>query len=152
MDAVHLVRITQSERAQFETIAIKHYTELNPDFTPHEDWKSYYFRLIHDNPSMSLNWILFSDKPVGFILFGVEMHRFLPRKFGMIYELYVDPDYRRKGIGRRAAELAIIEMKKGQVQKIQLEVMLGNDKAAEMWRKLGFSGVSVRYVRVEESG
>lgn len=83
---------------------------------------------------------------VGFVLYGVEEHRFLPRKTGAIYELYIVPDQRRKGIARACAEGVIQDLWKAFPSKIQLEVVDGNGAAAELWRSLGFQRVSERLV------
>lgn len=95
---------------------------------------------------MYLRWIMIDQEYVGFIIFGVENHRFLPREIGMVYELYIVPAYRRKGIGKAVAARAIEELQVLKVSKIQLEVMVGNKKAAALWEKLGFRKVAERFV------
>ena len=91
-------------------------------------------------------WIIMHKECIGFIIFGVERHRFLPRKIGKIYELFVLPTYRQRGIGIECAKQAIEELQKQKVVKIELEVMEGNNKAAAFWQKLGFSKVAERFV------
>jgi ribosomal protein S18 acetylase RimI-like enzyme len=93
-----------------------------------------------------LQWIVLDGKRAGFILFGFESHRFLPRLTGMIYELYVAPEQRRRGAGEAAARLAVDFLQQRRASKIQLEVMDGNAKAAALWKKLGFAKVSERFV------
>jgi ribosomal protein S18 acetylase RimI-like enzyme len=79
-------------------------------------------------------------------LFGLEKHRFLPRMTGAIYELYVLPEFRRRGVGKTCAMEAIRELWAHTPSKIQLEVIEGRGAAAALWKSLGFQKVTDRYV------
>jgi ribosomal protein S18 acetylase RimI-like enzyme len=138
--------VAAEDKADFLALAARHFKELNPDFVPMEDWQRGYFESILSNERMSLQWITLDGKRAGFILFGFESHRFLPRLTGMIYELYVAPEHRRRGAGEAAARLAVEFLQQRRASKIQLEVMDGNAKAAALWKKLGFAKVSERFV------
>lgn len=131
-------------------MALRHFCELNPKFVPSEDWHSNYFENIHAHAGCSLCWIVADEDHAGFILYGVEPHRFLNRVTGAIYELYVRPEYRRKGVARESAQLAISELRKAAPSKIQLEVMEGNEAALRLWKSLGFHTVSQRLTLVPE--
>lgn len=48
-----------------------------------------------------------ADRPVGFIALCESHALYAEGAFGIIQELYVDPAYRSKGIGRRLVEAAI---------------------------------------------
>jgi ribosomal protein S18 acetylase RimI-like enzyme len=143
---VRLVAVRAGEREVFLRMAELHFRGLNPAFVPHEDWKRSYFETIMANPQFFLRWIVLGDDCCGFLLYGLEPHRFLPRKTGTIYELYVDPTHRRQGIARRAARIAIRELQLHGPSKIQLEVVEGNHGAAALWKSLGFEKVTERYV------
>jgi UDP-2,4-diacetamido-2,4,6-trideoxy-beta-L-altropyranose hydrolase len=144
------VAITPDERRDFLEMAQQHFREVNPMFAPAEDWKSSYFENITRNPKSSLRWIVADGQRVGFILFGVEDHRFLPRLTGAIYEVYVISEQRRKGIARGCAKQIIDELWKACPSKIQLEVVEGNAAGAELWRSLGFQKVTERLVLTEK--
>lgn len=141
-----LTPVERGEKSAFLAMAERHFKELNPEFVPMEDWRRCYFESIQSNQRMSLQWITRDGARAGFILFGFEGHRFLPRQTGMIYELYVAPEYRRRGVGEASARLAVEFLQQRHAAKIQLEVMDGNDKAAALWKKLGFAKVSERFV------
>ena len=128
----------------------QHFSELNPAFTPHADWNEHYFDAIVGNPEYYLRWLVDGSERVGFILFGLENHRFLPRKTGMIYEMYVAPAHRRKGIARICAKQAMAEMRSFSPSKIQLETVEGNAKANALWESMGFRQVSQRFVLQDE--
>lgn len=144
--AVALKPVLKSEEETFLIMAEHHFRELNPAFIAHEDWKSCYFRSILSNPNMSLQWVIASDCRVGFILFGVEPHRFLPRKSGMIYELYIEPSFRRRGFARAGALQAIDRLRAEGPSKVQLEIMTGNAGAELLWKSFGFKKVCERWV------
>jgi UDP-2,4-diacetamido-2,4,6-trideoxy-beta-L-altropyranose hydrolase len=138
--------VTSAEREEFLRMAEDHFHELNPSFVPHLDWKANYFEKIQSGSEFFLRWVLIGGKRVGFILFGLEDHRFLPRKTGAIYELYVVPDHRRKGVATTCAQEAIRELRAFAPSKIQLDVMVGNLGAVRLWESLGFDKVTERFV------
>lgn len=141
-----LVAVEPGDRENFVTMAEQHFRELNPEFAPAPDWKASYFENILGNLNCSLRWIVAGGRRAGFVLYGVEDHRFLPRKTGAIYELYIVPEQRRKGIARACAEAVIAELQKSFPSKIQLEVGEGNRAAAAFWKSLGFQKASERMV------
>jgi ribosomal protein S18 acetylase RimI-like enzyme len=143
---ISLSAISQDDRQAFLEMAEQHFRGLNPAFSPHEDWKNHYFENILNNPRIFARWILFQDERAGFVLYGLEAHKFLPRLTGMIYELYVAPEFRRKGIARACAAQVIEDLQTHSPSKIELEVMRGNIAAEALWRSLGFETVSTRMV------
>jgi len=145
---VGMVPIVASDQEEFQRMAIEHFSELNPAFVPHNDWKEQYFQNILSQPQCSLRWIVCDGIRAGFILFGLENHRFLPRKTGSIYEVYVRPEFRRRGVAGICAKEAIRELWTYSPSKIQLEVTEGQTAAAALWRSLGFQKVTERFVLV----
>ena len=65
---------------------------------------------------------------------------------GAIYELYVLPEFRRRGVAKACAIEAIRELWSHGPSKIQLEVIEGRSPAAALWKSLGFQKVTDRYV------
>jgi len=141
-----MVPIATSDREEFQRMAIEYFSELNPGFVPRNDWKDQYFQNIVSNPQYFLRWIVCDRKRAGFILFGLENHRFLPRRSGAIYELYVRPEFRRRGIARAIAEEAIRELWTHSPSKIQIEVIEGQTASAAFWKSLGFQKATERFV------
>jgi ribosomal protein S18 acetylase RimI-like enzyme len=137
--------VTGPERDSFLQMAIRHFSELNRAFIPRDDWKQHYFESIRATPDVFLRWIISEGERVGFILFGLERRGFVPSKTGFIYELFVAPEFRRRGIARHCAAEAIKELSAFGAFRIQLEVAEGNRPAAEFWETLGFSRVAARY-------
>jgi ribosomal protein S18 acetylase RimI-like enzyme len=84
-------------------------------------------------------WI-FSDgtTPAGYIVltlgFSFEFHG----QDAFIDELYVEPQYRRQGIGRRAVQFVEERARELGVQALHLEVDRGNDPAQELYHRAGY--------------
>src|SRR5258708_19901232 len=114
-------------------MAAKDFSQLSSSFGQEEDWKEPYFAAIMGNPLYVLRWIVCDEKRAGFILFGLEKHRFLPRMTGMIYEIYILPEFRRRGIATVCATEAIRELQAHAPSKIQLEVVEGRSAATHPW-------------------
>ncbi|MGA6983260.1 MAG: N-acetyltransferase [Candidatus Sulfotelmatobacter sp.] len=137
---------SSADREAFLHMAGQHFRELNPNFIATEDWNRHYFDRILENPKLSLCWAMTANTRAGFILFGIEDHIFMPQQNGVVYELYVMPEFRRQGIARACAQLAIDQMQSSQPSKIHLEIMQDNCNAAEFWATLGFAKVAERWV------
>ncbi len=60
-----------------------------------------------------------------------------------IETLNVDPDYRGIGIGKRLLQSAEREMKKRSINKIRLEVSIGNIFAIGLYEKMGFEKTAI---------
>jgi ribosomal protein S18 acetylase RimI-like enzyme len=148
---VGMVPIAGSDREVFELMAIKHFSELDPAFVPQKSWREQYFQNILNTPQCFLRWIVGDGERAGFILFGLEKHRFLPRTTGAIYELYVRPEFRRRGLAKACAEEAIRELWTHSPSKIQLEIVDGHPAAVALWRSLGFQKVTERFVLARET-
>jgi ribosomal protein S18 acetylase RimI-like enzyme len=138
--------ISRADREAFLDMAVRHFRGLNSSFVAHDDWKQNYFERILSKPRTFARWILCGGQRAGFVVFGLEEHRFLPRLTGMIYELYVLPEFRRMGVARSCALQAIGELEEFAPSKIQLEIMEGNVGAEALWSSMGFGKVSERYV------
>ena len=146
---VSMVAIAPSEREEFLRMAATHFSELDSGFVPAEDWKAAYFETILANPQFFLRWIFCDTQRAGFILFGLEPHRFLPRQTGAVYELFVLPEFRQRGVAKACALDAIRELWTHGPSKIQLEVLEGRGAAAALWKSVGFRKVTDRLVLTE---
>jgi ribosomal protein S18 acetylase RimI-like enzyme len=73
---------------------------------------------------------------------GVALAAYLPSaEFGrtlMIQDFFVDPAFRRRGIGRALAARLMEEAKAMKIEQISLEILPTNEMAAAFWRSVGF--------------
>ena len=67
-------------------------------------------------------------------------------RVGMISEVYVIPEYRRKGIARQLCIEGIKNLKERGHRKVHLNVFAGNG-AKQLYQKLGFQEVSILMVK-----
>ena len=91
------------------------------------------------SPDLGQAWVFHEDKtPVGYIVltygYSFEYHG----RDSFIDELYIEPQYRRQGIGRRAMQFVEERARGLGVKAIHLEVDQGNDPAAELYRRAGY--------------
>jgi ribosomal protein S18 acetylase RimI-like enzyme len=91
------------------------------------------------DPDLGQAWVFFEEEtPVGYIVltfgYSFEYHG----RDSFIDELYIEPQYRRQGIGRRAMQFVEEQARELGVNAIHLEVDHGNDPAAELYRRAGY--------------
>ena len=72
------------------------------------------------------------NRIVATLMAGYDGHR------GWIYYLAVDPDYQRRGMGRRMMEWAEAALKKRGCPKINLQVRTSNPAVISFYEKLGY--------------
>lgn len=77
----------------------------------------------------------------GWILLGKNWNSMSGKVTGHIFHLYVFPEFRHAGIGKRLMQAAITECKNQNIETIQLDVFKGNPAKA-LYEKLGFQDVS----------
>jgi ribosomal protein S18 acetylase RimI-like enzyme len=109
---------------------------------------AYYFdepvvrRLLHEflaNPNLGRVWI-FSESaaPAGYIVLTLGYSFEYHGRDAFVDELYVESQYRRRGIARQALQFVEEQAREMEVQAIHLEVDHGNDPALELYRGSGY--------------
>jgi ribosomal protein S18 acetylase RimI-like enzyme len=91
------------------------------------------------SPDLGRAWVFHEgETPVGYIVltfgYSFEYHG----RDSFIDELYIEPQFRRQGIGRRAMQFVEERARELGVNAIHLEVDQGNDPAAELYRRAGY--------------
>ena len=91
------------------------------------------------SPDLGKAWVFLDRETlVGYIVltfgYSFEFHG----RDSFIDELYIEPQYRRQGIGRRAMQFVEERARELGVNAIHLEVDQGNDPAAELYRRAGY--------------
>lgn len=64
--------------------------------------------------------------------------------YGVIDDVWVEPDFRRQGLNRRMLRELIDFARSHDVESLQLEYAASNREAARAWKELGFTPVGVR--------
>jgi len=97
------------------------------------------FRVLLDHPERGRVWLLFlEEKPIGYVVLTLGFSFEFLGTDAFIDELYIEPEFRRRGYGSRAMLLAEAEAKKLGVNALHLEVDEGNEAAFELYRRTGF--------------
>ena len=135
------------ERADFEAMALDYFRELDPRFEPRPEWKERFFASLFSGRKSSADWLLVGEERAGFVILGLEPHRYQSRHVGSVQDFYVAPAHRRSGLGTKFAQLALDLLKDAGAQRIQLEIMSGNSQAEAFWSRLGFAPFAARWVQ-----
>ena len=84
-------------------------------------------------------WLLWLDeKPVGYVILTLGYSYEFRGRDAFIDELYIEPEFRRMGLGRRAMEFVEEKARALNVNALHLEVDRGNDPAVELYRRTGY--------------
>jgi ribosomal protein S18 acetylase RimI-like enzyme len=84
-------------------------------------------------------WIFFAgETAVGYIVLTLGYSFEFHGRDAFIDELYVEPQFRRQGIARRAVQFVEERARELGVNAIHLEVDDGNDPAAELYHRSGY--------------
>ncbi len=74
---------------------------------------------------------------------------FAERKYGLISDIAVSANYRRKGFGKQLFNESLAWFKKRKVQRIELTVVTSNPISMNFWSKLKFKEYSERrYIKL----
>ena len=138
--------IASTDALEFNKMAVKHFTEINPNFTPKKKWKQHYFRSIVSNSNIHAYWIVASGKLLGFFIYLLEKHPFYRHFDGVIREVYVEPEYRRMGIATKIISFISSNLERLGVQRIFVDMVQGDKRAESLWKKNGFSSFTQRHM------
>ncbi|MTH55017.1 GNAT family N-acetyltransferase [Bacillus mangrovi] len=83
-----------------------------------------------------------NEELAGWVLLSKSFDLFKEEEIGFITELYVLPNYRRRGVAKKLIKKGIDEMKIRGFSDIRLNVFSGND-AIELYKELGFKERSI---------
>ena len=89
-------------------------------------------RFLKRNPTTSMVYEE-DDKIVGAILCGHDGGR------GCLYHVCVDPDYRRRGIGKQMVEACLDALKKEKINSVSLFAFTQNEVGNSFWHHVGWA-------------
>ena len=85
-------------------------------------------------------WLLWlGEKPAGYVILTLGYSFEFRGRDAFIDELYIVPEFRRMGLGRRTMEFVEEKARAMDVNALHLEVDRGNDPAVELYRRTGFT-------------
>ena len=84
-------------------------------------------------------WLLWlGERPAGYVILTLGYSFEFRGRDAFIDELYIEPEFRRRGLGRRALEFLEEKARASGVNALHLEVDRGNDRAMELYRRSGY--------------
>ena len=86
------------------------------------------------------------DKVVGFACFGIinnEQKGYKVKRVGVIYNLGVDEEFRRIGVGKELVYKAMEKFREEKCEAVDLNVFWFNKEALEFYKKMGFEVLDV---------
>ena len=85
-------------------------------------------------------WLLWAgEKPAGYVILTLGYSFEFRGRDAFVDELYIEAEFRRIGLGRRAMEFLEERARELGVNAVHLEVDRGNDAAAELYRRSGYA-------------
>lgn len=115
----------------------KIYEKRNKDAK--KNWKKFLNKSIKDRNSL----VLIAQDNNKYIAYSIALIKknipvFFIKKYGHIYDLYVDKKYRSKGVGRKLMNKTKEFLKKKKIKFISLEVIHNNSAAIKFYENYGF--------------
>jgi diamine N-acetyltransferase len=95
-------------------------------------------RFVGDGSSGKAWVICDGEKLIGYVVLTLGFSFEYGGRDGFLDELYVDEEYRRRGIGRRTMEFVEERARELGVKALHLEATQGNDAAKELYRRAGY--------------
>jgi ribosomal protein S18 acetylase RimI-like enzyme len=72
---------------------------------------------------------------------------FKVKKSGLIADIFIEDNCRRKGAGNKLIEVCFDWFKQNNISFIEISVEVSNDKAMNFWNKNGFKDVSIEKIK-----
>lgn len=96
--------------------------------------------IIGGHTLVAVSLLCVDDLPVGYLALGLGYSIEIGGGDFFVDELYVEPTWRDRGIGKAAMKFAFAEARRLGARRVCLEVVSGNDNAHRLYEKLGFRG------------
>jgi len=117
--------------------------EEDPDQYWHEDyWAAFRAGLANRSLAILLVWPQEPGEvsPIGFAIVRIEHAWYKPSSLiGIVEEFYIEPQSRRKGLGRALAARASAQLGEMGAEVVAAYVLRRNVQALKFWQKIGFS-------------
>ena len=120
-----------------------HHSKIHNFFTRrqngHMNFKNFISELIKSKDAKILV-ALQDNNVIGYIVAKVDIYPpvYNIEKYGAIYDMYVNPIYRRKHIGYNLWQEALNWFKLKGLARVELSIVPKNLKASSFWKKQGF--------------
>ncbi len=91
------------------------------------------------DPSLGQAWLVLSgSQPAGYVIFTHGFDIEFGGRLALITDLYLEPDYRGRGIGRRVLEQVEVHCRSNGLRGLELQVETNNAEARALYARFGF--------------
>ncbi|MCK9439377.1 GNAT family N-acetyltransferase [Patescibacteria group bacterium] len=131
-----------------------YHKKLTPYYDTSKDVKEVLTKSLKKNIYSSNSCIFIAEennKIIGYLLaFKVNrLEMFKVKKAGLIADVFIKEDYRRKGIGDKLIKECFDWFRGDKISFAEINVEVSNKQAINFWNKKGFKDVSIeRYKRI----
>jgi ribosomal protein S18 acetylase RimI-like enzyme len=93
-----------------------------------------------DHAELGKAWVVWvGGRPAGYVILTMGYSFEFRGRDAFIDELYIEPEFRRRGLGRRAMQFVEEKARELKVNAVHLEVDHSNDAAQELYRRAGYA-------------
>lgn len=147
MNSVYITNADESDiKALVEmTLSLQNYMEKqNSDIWPFSSeaknhLKNEFSFLILNSSARVLKAVSSKGQIIGMAVGKIRIHQHhLPKKSGVIENLYIREKFRRRGIGKRIVYEIFKYFSEKDIDEISITYPYGNKIATEFWKKMGF--------------
>jgi ribosomal protein S18 acetylase RimI-like enzyme len=122
---------------------VAHHARLSPLFESAEDGRGKWSKYLDNRFSEKSTRLIVAQEDgelVGFMLCLLQPNApiFKERTIGVISDVYVNEERRRKGVAKEMLKVALRWFKKNRVRTVSLSVAAANFEARVAWGQLGF--------------
>ncbi len=143
-------RVTKDDEKHFIEVYIEAYKGLEEyAYTSKRDVKWYFRWLLKRDPNGFFTYVI--NEPIGFIACDCNWFSvFEGDDVAEIHEIFVHPEWQKKGIGTALMKKALDYAKERNRDVVELWVGVGNLKAIKFYKRFGFEemGVVGRWLRM----
>ncbi len=114
--------------------------DADPGTTPFdEDRRRVIFAEFVRDDTFGRAWLIVAgEKPAGYVVLTVSFSFEYRGRDAFVDELYIEQEFRGRGIGRQAVEFVEGVARELGVNAVHLEVSKGNDAALDLYRRAGY--------------
>jgi len=126
----------------------KHHQMISPRFMLALDGRSRWSKYLRERFSEISTRLIVADEGgeiIGFMLCMLEPNVpiYRERKLGVVSDVYVAEERRRRGVAKAMFDLAVKWFRKNKVRTVRLNVAADNHEARAAWRRLGFEPLMI---------
>lgn len=127
---------------------VEYHHQLDPYYKPFKEYRNFGEEMENWLSDKEMRILLAEDggRLIGYIRAGMEdaPDYAAAKKIGIIYDVFVEKNYRRKGVAAKLFEEALNWFLIKKISHLELNVDVRNEEAIAFWKKLGFFEYKLR--------